>query len=400
MNTTAISHALSDSNVRIARIDAPFILESGAVLPYLDIAYHTYGSLNAARTNVVWVCHALTGNSDAASWWDGLIGEGKLFDPHEHYIVCANMLGSCYGSSGALTPNPETREPYYLDFPEVSVRDMARAHTHLRQHLGIDRISIGLGGSMGGQQLLEWAILEPTVFDAIVPMATNARHSSWGIAFNESQRLALLADQTFYERSNDAGSAGLQAARAIGIISYRNYETFAHTQRDKGDTLDGYKAASYLRYQGEKLIQRFHAHSYWYLSKAMDSHNVGRGRGSVESALRTITAKTLVIGISTDILFPIEEQKFIAEHIPNAEYIEISSPYGHDGFLIEFATLTTLLRERLGIVQAPEHIHQHSIHQHSIVERITPVLSRMTRIAALGLVGLYDRLYAGFGVRN
>jgi homoserine O-acetyltransferase/O-succinyltransferase len=383
MDTTTIAQSLAESNLHTIRIDAPFTLESGAVLQHLDIAYHTYGTLNAARNNVVWVCHALTGNSDAASWWDGLIGEGKLFDPREYYIVCANMLGSCYGSCGALTLNPETSEPYYLDFPQVTVRDMARAHTLLRQHLGIDRINVGLGGSMGGQQLLEWAILEPNIFDFIVPMATNARHSSWGIAFNESQRLALLADQTFNNRSVDAGSAGLKAARSIGIVSYRNYETFAHTQRDKGDTLDGYRAASYQAYQGEKLVQRFHAHSYWHLSKAMDSHNVGRGRGSVESALRTITATTVVIGISTDILFPVEEQKLIAEHIPNAEYIEISSPYGHDGFLIEFATLTTLLRERLGmvkVIEQPKHI--------SIVERITPALSRITRVAALGLVGL------------
>jgi homoserine O-acetyltransferase len=380
MDTTAIFQALAESNLHTIRIDAPFTLESGAILPHLDIAYHTYGNLNTARNNVVWVCHALTGNSDAASWWDGLIGEGKLFDPREYFIVCANMLGSCYGSSGALTLNPDTGEPYYLDFPQATVRDMARAHTLLRQYLGIDRINVGLGGSMGGQQLLEWAILEPHIFDVIVPMATNARHSSWGIAFNESQRLALLADQTFYNRSVDAGSAGLKAARSIGIVSYRNYDTFTQTQRDKGDALDGYKAASYQAYQGEKLVQRFHAHSYWHLSKAMDSHNVGRGRGSVESALRTITAKTVVIGISTDILFPVEEQKLIAEHIPNAEYIEISSPYGHDGFLIEFATLTTLLRKRLDALKPPAAEH---VQHHSIVERITPVLSRITRVAAL-----------------
>lgn len=377
MDTTSIFQALTASNVRYARFDAPFTLESGEVLPHVEIAYHTYGTLNAARNNVVWVCHALTGNSDAASWWDGLIGAGKLLDPREHYIVCANMLGSCYGSSGALTLNPATNEPYYLDFPQVTVRDMARAHILLRKKLGVERISIGLGGSMGGQQLLEWAVLEPSVFEVIVPIATNARHSPWGIAFNESQRLALLADPTFPERSIDAGSAGLKAARSIGILSYRNYETFQQTQRDKekNDELDNYRAASYQGYQGEKLVQRFHAHSYWHLSKAMDSHNLGRGRGSVESALRTITAKTFVIGISTDILFPVEEQKLIAEHIPNAEYIEISSPYGHDGFLIEFPTLTTILRERLAGTQKVK-AEKHRI------ERITPVLTRITRVAA------------------
>ncbi|TAE21038.1 MAG: homoserine O-acetyltransferase [Candidatus Kapaibacterium sp.] len=384
MDTTSISQALTKSNVHRTRIDAPFTLESGAILPHLEIAYHTYGTLNTARNNVVWVCHALTGNSDAASWWDGLIGEGKLFDPREYFIVCANMLGSCYGSSGALTLNPTTNEPYYLDFPQVSVRDMARAHILLRKKLGIDRISIGLGGSMGGQQLLEWAVLEPSVFDVIVPMATNARHSPWGIAFNESQRLALLADSTFKERSSDAGSAGLKAARSIGILSYRNYETFQQTQRDKekNEELDNFRASSYQGYQGEKLVQRFHAHSYWHLSKAMDSHNLGRGRTSVEAALRSITAKAFVIGISTDILFPVEEQKLIAEHIPNAEYIEISSPYGHDGFLIEFPTLTTILRERLAAIKKTKAVEK------TVVERITPALSRITRVAASGLLGI------------
>lgn len=385
MDIQSITTNLLESNVHTARFDEPFTLESGAVLPHLEIAYHTYGTLNAARNNVVWVCHALTGNSHAASWWDGLIGEGKLLDPREYFIVCANMIGSCYGSSGALTLNPTTNEPYYFNFPQVTVRDMARAHILLRKKLDIERISIGLGGSMGGQQLLEWAILEPEVFETIVPMATNARHSSWGIAFNESQRLALLADPTFHERNVNAGSAGLKAARSIGILSYRNYETFENTQRDGNETIDNFRAASYQAYQGEKLIERFHAHSYWHLSKAMDSHNVGRGRGGVEAALARITAKALVIGISTDILFPVEEQKLLAQHIPNAEYIEISSPYGHDGFLIEFPVLTKILRERLEKGASAKKITNE---QKPSSERITPFLSRITRVAASAFVGL------------
>lgn len=332
---------------------APFILENGATLPYLDIGYHTYGTLNAAKDNVVWVCHALTGNSDAAVWWDGLIGRGRLFNPEEYFIVCANMLGSCYGSSGASSVNPTTGEPYFRSFPQVTVRDMVRAHILLREALGIEKIHVGLGGSMGGQQLLEWAILEPTVFEAIIPMATNAKHSPWGIAFNESQRLALEADATFFEDRLDAGLAGLKAARSIGILSYRNYETFGKTQPEiDNDKLDGYRASSYQAYQGKKLTRRFNAHSYWQLSKAMDSHNVGRGRGSAEEALAQIQARTLVVGISTDILFPSEEQRFLAEHIPDAEYVEITSPYGHDGFLIEFAALTDILQEFLHGVHA------------------------------------------------
>lgn len=335
------------------RIDAPFSLESGITLPALEIGYHIYGKLNAARDNVVWVCHALTGNSDAAVWWDGLIGKGRLFDPEEYCIICANMLGSCYGSSGASSINPSTGTPYFRLFPQVTVRDMVRAHILLRKELGIEKIHVGLGGSMGGQQLLEWAIQEPTVFEAIIPMATNAKHSPWGIAFNESQRLALEADATFFEDRLDAGLAGLKAARSIGILSYRNYETFGKTQSETTDEkVDGYRASSYQSYQGEKLTRRFNAHSYWQLSKAMDSHNVGRGRGSLEEALAQIQARTLVVGISTDILFPPEEQRFLAAHIPEAEYVEITSPYGHDGFLIEFAALTDILQEFLHGVHA------------------------------------------------
>ncbi len=331
-------------------LEAPFTLENGVTLPHLDIAYHTYGTLNTAKDNVVWVCHALTGNSDAAVWWDGLIGAGRLFDPAEYFIVCANMLGSCYGSSGAASINPTTETPYFRTFPQITTRDMARAHVLLRQELGIKKILVGLGGSMGGQQLLEWAILEPTVFETIIPMATNAKHSPWGIAFNESQRLALEADATFFEDRLDAGLSGLKAARSIGILSYRNYETFGKTQAEPyNDKLDGFRASSYQAYQGDKLTKRFNAHSYWQLSKAMDSHNVGRGRGSVEEALAQIQARTLVVGISTDILFPPDEQRFLAEFIPGAEYVEITSPYGHDGFLIEFAVLTDVVREFLGV---------------------------------------------------
>jgi homoserine O-acetyltransferase len=350
MDIQRIAQSLEESGVQHLAIETPFRLESGVVLPRLEIAYHTYGRLNAAQgaeSNVVWVCHALTGNSDAADWWSGLIGTGRLFDPDQYFIVCANMLGSCYGSSGALTLDIQTGEPYYLDFPAVTTRDMARAHALLRKHLGIGRIAVCLGGSMGGQQVIEWAIEEPDVFEAIIPIATNARHSPWGIAFNAAQRLALEADPTFHNRNSKAGKAGIKAARAMGIISYRSYDTFQATQLDDAKTTDNFRAESYQVYQGEKLADRFHAHSYWHLSKAMDSHNVGRVRTSVESALGRIAARTLVIGISTDLLFPPHEQQFLAEHIPNAEYVEIASLYGHDGFLIEFEAMTEVLEEFL-----------------------------------------------------
>lgn len=325
----------------------PFELECGATLPQLEIGYHTFGTYSPVRNNVVWVCHALTANSDPSDWWSGLVGQDKFFNPDDWFIVCANIIGSCYGSSGASSINPETNEQYGNSFPLVTIRDMVAAHELLREELGIETISLVIGGSLGGQQALEWAVSCPERIQSIAVLATNARHSPWGIAFNTSQRFALEADATLWENKPNAGAEGLRAARSIAMLSYRNYATFSSTQPDCGTSLQHFKAESYLRYQGEKLIRRFSPQAYWTLTKAMDSHNLSRGRTSVEDVLGSITARCLVIGISTDILFPPEEQRFIAGHIPNAEYREISSPYGHDGFLIEFKQLQTILEEFL-----------------------------------------------------
>lgn len=314
----------------------PFQLESGKKLPELQLAYHTYGKLNAKKDNVIWVAHALTANSNVFDWWKGLFGENNLFNPKEHFIVCANILGSHYGSTNPLSINPDTGNPYYHHFPEITVRDIVNSLELLRQHLGIEKINTLIGGSLGGQQALEWAILRNDIIDNLIVLATNAQHSPWGIAFNETQRLAIKADRTWFNNAPDAGLKGLKTARAIALLSYRNYNTYKTTQsEDKSENLGDLKASSYQNYQGEKLVNRFNAYSYWYLSKAMDSHHVGRNRGGIENALHQIKAKTLVIGISSDLLFPVEEQKFLAKHIPNAIYTEIDSLYGHDGFLIE-----------------------------------------------------------------
>lgn len=330
----------------------PFPLEGGDTLSQLEVAYHTYGNLNAERDNVIWVFHALTANSDAADWWSGLVGPGRLFDPAQYYIVCANVVGSCYGSSGPLSLNPQTGKPWYSDFPMVTPRDMIRAHQLLREHLGIRRIHLGLGGSIGGQQAVEWAITEPELFRRVSLIATNARHSAWGIAFNETQRMAISCDPTWRDHDPEAGKNGLMAARANAILSYRNYPTFAQTQTDETGKLDDYRASSYQNYQGLKLARRFNTFSYWLLTKAMDSHDVGRHRGSPAEALGHIRAEALVVGISSDILFPVSEQRFLAEHISNAVYQEIDSTYGHDGFLIEFEQLTTIIKDFLSTVNA------------------------------------------------
>ncbi|MBX9852420.1 MAG: homoserine O-acetyltransferase [Cytophagaceae bacterium] len=322
-----------------------FTLESGEKIDGFQIAYSTSGKLNANQDNVIWVCHALTANSDAEAWWCGLVGPNSLFDPAKYFIVCANILGSCYGTSGPAELNPQTNKPYFLSFPQVTIRDMVAAHELLRAHLGIQKIHTCIGGSLGGQQALEWSIIKPELISNLILLATNASHSPWGIAFNESQRLAIKADPTWQDNSLSAGREGLKAARAVALLSYRNYHTYEHSQsEDDVNKLDDYKASSYQNYQGEKLVNRFNCHSYLYLSKAMDSHNVGRGRGSVKSALQSVKANTLLIGIKSDILFPVSEQILLSQQIPNAVYHEIDSLYGHDGFLIETEKIGNLIK--------------------------------------------------------
>lgn len=327
-----------------------FTLESGVTLPGYHLAYTTLGKLNAKKDNVVWVFHALTANSNPADWWPGLVGEGKLFDPATYFIICVNMPGSCYGSIGPLEVNPQTGERWFHDFPLFTTRDMVRTYKPLKDALGIENIHIGIGGSMGGQQLLEWAIEEPLAFDYIIALATNAQHSPWGIALNASQRMCIETDSTWKEKTQEAGIQGMKAARSIALLSYRNYNTYNLTQpRDKKTAwpvahhFGGEAAESYQRYQGEKLAKRFNAFSYYRLGQAMDAHDVGRGRGSVEQALARIKAKTLVIGISNDLLFPPEEQKRIADHVAGASYHLIESLYGHDGFLLEYDKIEAII---------------------------------------------------------
>ncbi|RMF00039.1 MAG: homoserine O-acetyltransferase [Bacteroidetes bacterium] len=335
-------------SLQYLHIEHPFVLESGAVLPRLTLAFTTHGQLNARKDNVVWVCHALTGNADPTEWWGGLVGPGQVIDPARHFIVCANMLGSCYGSSGPHDLNPATGRAYGLDFPLVTTRDLARSHALLANYLQLDRIQLSIGGSMGGQQVLEWALLEPERLERICVLASNAQHTPWGIAFNESQRMALRTDPTFGTNAPDAGRAGLETARAIAMLSYRHPLTYNGSQAETDDRkLEDFRAASYQRYQGFKLWKRFTPESYWSLSRTMDTHNIGRGRGGLKSALGRIQAKSLIIGIDTDMLFTIAEQSFLAEHIPDARFEIISSEFGHDGFLTETRSVSALLRSFL-----------------------------------------------------
>ena len=322
----------------------PFILESGEQLPELTIVYHTSApEYNGQK--VVWICHALTANSNPAEWWEVMVGPGRCFDPKECFIVCANILGSCYGTTGPLSVDPATGVPYFDHFPIVSVRDMVLAHHILCKHLNISEIHIVVGASIGGFQALEYAISYPQLCKHLILIACNARISPWGTAYNESQRMAILADPTYKERRLGAGETGLAVARAIALLSYRSYEGYCLTQAEPDpDTFLSTKAATYQQYQGEKLRRRFNAYSYVSLTKTFDTHNVGRGRGGVEKALASIQSKTLCIGIISDELFPPQEVEFMAQHIPGAHYATLHSHFGHDGFLLEWKALTDIIQ--------------------------------------------------------
>lgn len=321
----------------------PFTLESGEVLPEFELSFTTMGQLNAAKDNVIWVIHALTGDAKVSDWWNGLIGEDRFYDPSKHFIVCANLLGSSYGSTSPLSVNPISGDFYYYDFPHITPRDMANSLDLLRQHLEIETIDTIIGGSLGGQVGLEWAYLLQNRVKHSIIIASNAKATPWIRGFNETQRMAIASDCTWGERQPEAGKDGLKAARAIAMLSYRHPRDFELKQDDQEEKLDNYRISSYLQYQGQKLAKRFNAFSYWVLSKAMDAHDLGRKRGGLAKALQEITSKVLTIGVDTDMLFLKEESQLIAKNVSKGTYREISSHLGHDAFLIEYEQLSYIL---------------------------------------------------------
>lgn len=329
-------------------IPHPFALESGAELPELTIAYHTFGKLNPRRSNAIWVCHALTANSDVADWWPHTVESGCFLDPDKYFIVCANILGSHYGTTGPLSVNPLTGRPYYDTFPQITVRDMVRAHQLLARHLGIDSVELLIGSSLGGFQCMEWALMQPGFARRVALIATSAVSSPWAAAFNETQRMAIEADSTYGSETPEAGLRGLSAARACALLSYRGPDAYNLTQADRGaetDPADPFRRRvhSYQTHQGDKLCARFNAYSYHRLSRAVDSHDVGRGRGGTANALAALRANTLVVGITSDILFTLAEASELARLIPGSRLETIESSFGHDGFLVEHAKLNRLL---------------------------------------------------------
>ena len=323
------------------REDIP--LEAGGVLKNAHIVFHTSP---CSSGKVIWICHALTANSDAEDWWPQMVGPGKPLDTEKNFIVCVNKLGSPYGSEGPATENPSTGKPWLLDFPKITIRDIISATIAVRKHLKIDKIDLLIGSSTGGFQALEWAVTEPGIFRRCAFLATAPRVSPYFGATVEAQRMALEADPTFRQaRDLSGGAEGLKCARAQALISYRCFEGYRLTQSEEDpDTLFASRVASYERYQGEKLVRRnFDAYSYYTLCWLIDSHNVGRGRGGVKKALGRIKAQCTVVAIDTDALFPPQEGREWAAWIPGAKYYEISSQFGHDGFLLETAKLTAIL---------------------------------------------------------
>lgn len=331
--------------------DKPFRLESGVELPRLEIAYNTYGTMNPDRSNVVWVCHALTANSDVADWWPHTVETGCFLDPAKWFVVCANILGSHYGTTGPLSVNPATGAPYYGDFPDFTIRDMVAVHRVLADALGIGRIHALVGSSVGGFQAVEWAVDEPERFDKLVLIATAPVATPWAIAIDETQRMAIEADPTYGERRPDAAMAGLAAARAIGLLTYRGGEGYNLTQRETepGKLLPraAHRPCSYQQYQGLKLCRRYNAYSYVKILDAFDTHDVGRSRGGLEKALSRISAQTMTVGITTDMIFPPAEMRRLAAAIPGAAYEELASDFGHDGFLVEHQRLNDILTKFL-----------------------------------------------------
>src|SRR4051794_36806822 len=350
-------------------------LQSGEQLAPVEVAYETWGTLNRAGDNAILVCHALTGDAHAAGkyspsderlgWWDPLIGPGRAFDTERYFVVCANVLGGCQGTTGPASLNPETLDPYGSAFPQVTVRDMVRLQYALLRGLGVRRLAAVAGGSLGGMQVLEWLVTYPSFVDAAIPIGSSLAHTAQGIAYNLVGREAIMLDPAWqggdYYGTGRTPDKGLALARMLGMITYQSDESmrrkFARKAVDstgEGTPASRFQVESYLYYQGESLVRRFDANSYLVLSRAMDLHDVGDGRGGIDAALARVNpgTRTLVIGIDSDILFPTHLQRETAERLHavgrHAQYHEITSPWGHDAFLIEYDQITAAITRFLG----------------------------------------------------
>ncbi|MFN6153448.1 homoserine O-acetyltransferase [Anabaena sp. AL09] len=328
------------------QLSAPFSLESGEVLIDVQVAYRTWGKLNANGDNGVLICHALTGSADADDWWGDLFGSGKVFDFDQDFIVCSNILGSCYGTTGATSINPNTGKVYGGSFPRITIRDMVHLQAALLEYLDIQSLRLAIGGSLGGMQVLEWALLYPEKVRAIAPMASPGRHSAWSIGLSEAQRQAIYSDRNWQSGNYTTDTPpvqGLAVARMMAMITYRYWESFTNRFGRQQDESNQFAIASYLQYQGQKLVERFDANTYITLTHAMDSHDVSWNRKDYQSVLQSIKQPTLIISIDSDVLYPPVEQQELVDLIPNAQLGLLKSSHGHDAFLIDMEALNEIL---------------------------------------------------------
>jgi homoserine O-acetyltransferase/O-succinyltransferase len=361
--------------------DHPFALEGGGTLHDVVVAYETWGALDDDATNAILLCHAWTGDSHASGgvgpghptsgWWDGLVGPGKAIDTDRWFVVCANVLGGCQGTTGPASPHPDDGRPYGSRFPVITIRDMVRAHAKLADHLGVRVWHSVLGGSMGGMQVLEWAVMYPDRVRSIVPIATCAQSTAQQIAWGSIGRRAIRLDPRwrggdYYDAPAGEGPhEGLEVARMVAQVTFRSdnvfTDRFGREFADPAPTAGGFElwqrfeVESYLDYHGDKLVRRFDANSYLLIGKAMDLHDVGRNRGGVDAALARVRVPSLNVGIWSDMLYPSYQQRQLADHLARSghesTYVEIDSPHGHDAFLINLDQLASPVADFLDSVK-------------------------------------------------
>jgi homoserine O-acetyltransferase len=363
---------MDDTRFGLARhvtLPGPLRLDGGVLLSPVEIAYETYGTLNADRSNAILICHALTGDQHVASrhpvtgkpgWWERMVGPGKPVDPTRHFIICSNVLGSCMGSSGPATVNPATGVPWGMSFPVITIRDMVRAQAMLLDHLGIETLAAVVGGSMGGMQTLSWPATFPDRVRAVVIIASTARHTAQNIAFHEVGRQAVMADPKWregaYYAEADPPAAGLAVARMAAHITYLSEAGLtakfgrrlqARDAKSFGFDAD-FQIESYLRHQGISFVDRFDANSYLYITRAMDYFDLAEEHGGhLANAFRATKARFCLVSFDTDWLYPTAESRAIV-HALNAagapvSFVELSSPFGHDAFLLEAPELNRVV---------------------------------------------------------
>lgn len=351
------------------------LLQRGGRLGPVTLAYETWGELNATGDNAVLITHALTGNSHAhdvedpenpkAAWWNPLIGPGKYFDTSRYFVICSDVIGGCSGSTGPSSTNPATGRPYGMRFPVITIRDMVHAQRKLIEHLGVRHLAMVAGGSIGGQQVLEWAVTYPQMVAKAIVVAASAAVSAQAIAFNEVARQSIMADPAWHCGDYLPGqgpSNGLAIARMLAMITYQSEESMEMRfgrKRIQHEPIaaptfspvlgDRFDVENYLYYQGDKLSQRFDANSYLYISRAMDLYDVSDNYTTLEDALQRIRSQVLFVGIGSDFLFPASHVRWLAEKVQavggNAHYTELDSPYGHDAFLKEWSKLAEAFQQ-------------------------------------------------------